>query len=54
MLECLMTHLQRGLVVERVLCFHGALQAPRGAVIEHLLLGTEADAGNRAEEVLHI
>ena len=49
-----MTHLQRGLVVERVLCFDGALQAPGGAVVEHLILGAETDAGHGADEVLHI
>ena len=46
-----MTHLQRGLVVERVLCFDGALQAPGGAVVEHLILGAETDAGHGAEYI---
>jgi len=49
-----MTHLQRGLVVERVLCFDGALQAPGDAIIEHLILGAETEAGHGADEVLHI
>lgn len=47
-------YLQRGLVVERVHCFEGAVHAPVEAVVEHLLPAAETDAGHGAVEVLHI
>ena len=49
-----LTHLQGGLVLERLFCGDGTLHPVGEAVVQHLLHRLELDAARRADVGLHI